>query len=663
MFTSVLVANRGEIACRVFRTARRMGLRTIAVYSEADAGALHVREADEAVLIGPAAARESYLDSDKVLAAARATGAQAIHPGYGFLSENADFAEAVMAAGMVWIGPPPAAIRAMGLKDAAKSLMMAAGVPVTPGYQGADQTSATLTAEAARIGYPVLIKAVAGGGGKGMKRVDRAEDFAAGLASAQREGQASFGDPRVLIESYITRPRHIEVQVFGDSHGQVVHLFERDCSLQRRHQKVIEEAPAPGMSEAVRAAVTGAAIKAARAVDYVGAGTIEFIADASDGLKADRIWFMEMNTRLQVEHPVTEAVTGVDLVEWQLRVAAGEPLPLKQDKIALNGWAMEARLYAEDPANGFLPSIGKLEHFVLPDDVRVDTGVTLGGEVSQFYDPMIAKLIVHADTREAAAAGLAEACGSVEVWPVRTNAGFLGRCLRHSRFITGDVDTGFIAAEEGALSLPELDAPLEAAAVAVVAEELVFSRKPRSDDHRGPWEGVPGPAYGFRLNAPDRATQRASIGGRVVVAEAHSALAGDHSWVIGEGDTAARVSRSGGRLSVGGRSFGEHWSAGEVVLFDRGEAWPVRPASHVAAASGPSAFDGALRAPMPGKIVATPAKAGDVVTKGQPVVVLEAMKMEHALVAPFDGVVGAVGVSVGDQVAADAVLAVVEAKA
>ena len=367
MFKSVLVANRGEIACRVFRTARRMGIRTIAVYSEADARALHVREADEAVLIGPAPARESYLDATKVLAAAKATGAEAIHPGYGFLSENADFAEAVMAAGLVWIGPPPAAIRAMGLKDAAKSLMIAAGVPVTPGYLGEDQSRERLQTEADAIGYPVLIKAVAGGGGKGMKKVDRAEDFADGLASAQREGQSSFGDPRVLIEKYITRPRHIEVQVFGDTHGTVVHLYERDCSLQRRHQKVIEEAPAPGMDAATRQAVTDAAVRAAKAVNYEGAGTIEFIADASEGLKADRIWFMEMNTRLQVEHPVTEEVTGVDLVEWQFRVAAGEPMPLKQDEIELNGWAMEARLYAEDPANGLLPSIVKLEHFRLPE--------------------------------------------------------------------------------------------------------------------------------------------------------------------------------------------------------------------------------------------------------------------------------------------------------
>ncbi|MCA3698372.1 MAG: ATP-grasp domain-containing protein, partial [Brevundimonas sp.] len=453
MFTSVLVANRGEIACRVFRTAKRMGLRTIAVYSEADAQALHVREADEAVLIGPAPARESYLHQAKVLAAAKSTGAEAIHPGYGFLSENAEFAEAVMAAGITWIGAPPAAIRAMGLKDAAKQLMIEAGVPVTPGYLGEDQTPERLKAEADAIGYPVLIKAVAGGGGKGMRRVDAADRFLEALASCKREAASSFGDDRVLLEKYILSPRHIEVQVFGDSHGEVVHLFERDCSLQRRHQKVIEEAPAPGMDAATREAVTAAAVRAARAVNYVGAGTIEFIADGTEGLRADRIWFMEMNTRLQVEHPVTEAITGVDLVEWQLRVAAGEPLPLKQDQLAITGWAMEARLYAEDPANGFLPSIGRLDHFVLPEGVRVDTGVEQGGEVSQFYDPMIAKLIVHADTREAAAARLAETCGSVEVWPVRTNAGFLVRCLEHPRFVMGDVDTGFIGAEEGALTV------------------------------------------------------------------------------------------------------------------------------------------------------------------------------------------------------------------
>ena len=630
MFTSVLVANRGEIACRVFRTARRMGIRTIAVYSEADAKALHVREADEAVLIGPAPARESYLDAAKVLAAARATGAKAIHPGYGFLSENADFAEAVMAAGLVWIGPPPAAIRAMGLKDAAKKLMIEAGVPVTPGYQGENQDAAYLAEQAAGIGYPVLIKAVAGGGGKGMRKVDRAEDFADALASAQREGQSSFGDPRVLIESYITRPRHIEVQVFGDSHGTVVHLHERDCSLQRRHQKVIEEAPAPGMDQATRDAVTAAAVRAAQAVNYEGAGTIEFIADASDGLKADRIWFMEMNTRLQVEHPVTEAITGVDLVEWQFRVAAGEPIPLQQADIPLNGWAMEARLYAEDPAKGFLPSIGKLEHFVLPDDIRIDTGVYEGGEVSQFYDPMIAKLIVHAETREEAAGRLAVAASEVEVWPVKTNAAFVMKCLDHPRFIAGDVDTGFIANEEAALVADPLsDMGREDAACRL----RHFASDTDASSAPSPWNSLYG-AVGFRANASPRLTQTIVIDG---VSEDIRMLDGDDQPMT--------------------PLYG--LSSTRVIAFENGSAFEVgsfpRPG-----ATGGTASDGALRAPMPGKIVATPTKAGDTVTKGQPVIVLEAMKMEHALVAPFDGLVGTINAAIGDQVGADAVLAVIE---
>ena len=631
MFKSVLVANRGEIACRVFRTARRMGIRTIAVYSEADAKALHVREADEAVLIGPAPARESYLDATKVLAAAKATGAEAIHPGYGFLSENADFAEAVMAAGLVWIGPPPAAIRAMGLKDAAKSLMIAAGVPVTPGYLGEDQSPDRLQKEADAIGYPVLIKAVAGGGGKGMKKVDRAEDFADGLASARREGQSSFGDPRVLIEKYITRPRHIEVQVFGDTHGSVVHLYERDCSLQRRHQKVIEEAPAPGMDAATRRAVTDAAIKAAKAVNYEGAGTIEFIADASEGLKADRIWFMEMNTRLQVEHPVTEEVTGVDLVEWQFRVAAGEPIPLKQDEIELNGWAMEARLYAEDPANGFLPSIGKLEHFVMPGDIRIDTGVEEGGEVSQFYDPMIAKLIVHAETREEAAEALAHAAGQVEVWPVRTNAAFVMKCLEHPRFVAGDVDTGFIAAEESDL----VAEPLSEMGVEDAAHRLRHVAAGSADSADSPWDSLTG-AVGFRANAPSRITQSVVVDGVPQIAR----MLDDNDHPM------TRL------ISL---------SATRLVAFESGSAFEVSAFARGGSGAGGPASDGALRAPMPGKIVATPAKPGDTVTKGQPVVVLEAMKMEHALVAPFDGVVGEIGVSVGDQVAADMVLAVVMA--
>ena len=663
MFKSVLVANRGEIACRVFRTAKRMGIRTIAVYSEADADALHVREADEAVLIGSAAARESYLDGAKVLAAAKATGAEAIHPGYGFLSENADFAEAVASAGLIWIGPDPSSIRAMGLKDAAKALMIQAGVPVTPGYQGADQSVETLTAEAARIGYPVLIKAVAGGGGKGMKRVDDPADFAAGLASAKREGAAAFGDDRVLIERYITRPRHIEVQVFGDKHGEVVHLYERDCSLQRRHQKVIEEAPAPGMSDDVRAAVTGAAIKAARAVNYVGAGTIEFIADASDGLKADGVWFMEMNTRLQVEHPVTESVTGVDLVEWQFRVAAGEPLPLKQAEIQLNGWAMEARLYAEDPANGFLPSIGKLEHFVMPDGIRVDTGVEQGGEVSQFYDPMIAKLIVHEDTREAAAARLAEAAGEVEVWPVKANAGFLKRCLEHPRFVAGDVDTGFIAAEEAALQPQDLNYELGLAASALFLTDWISG--PPGNDGSSPWGDRD--TFGFRMNREPGGISVVTIDG--IRQDIRLRRVDHNSFQDEERKIPVSVDFGGPRyaprragVSVAERVFCYHWPemTDGVVLFSKGLAHFVQRFTSAITSGFAAASDGSLRAPMPGKIVATPVKAGDAVTKGQPVVVLEAMKMEHALTAPFDGVVESVA-SLGDQVVEAAVLAVVRA--
>src|SRR3954465_2133949 len=389
MLKSLLIANRGEIACRIIGTARRLGIRTVAVYSDADRHALHVREADEAVPIGPPPARESYLVGEKIIAAARATGAEAIHPGYGFLSENAEFAEAVEAAGLVWVGPKAASIRAMGLKDAAKKLMQSAGVPVTPGYLGEDQAPERLQAEADAIGYPVLIKAVAGGGGKGMRRVEAAADFADALASCQREAASSFGDDRVLIEKYILSPRHIEGQAFGDSHGNAAHPVERDCSLQRRHQKVIEEAPAPGMDEATRETICAAAVRAAKAVDYVGAGTIEFIADASEGLRADRIWFMEMNTRLQVEHPVTEEITGQDLVEWQLRVASGEPLPKRQDELVIDGWAMEARLYAENPATGFLPSIGRLDEFVIPSmsdvETRIERGVERGDRITQFY--------------------------------------------------------------------------------------------------------------------------------------------------------------------------------------------------------------------------------------------------------------------------------------
>jgi len=621
MISSLLIANRGEIARRIIRTARRLGVRTVAVYSEADAGAPHAVEADEAVLIGPPAARDSYLVAEKILAAAKATGAEAIHPGYGFLSENADFAEAVAAAGLVWVGPPPSAIRAMGLKDAAKRLMAAAGVPVTPGYLGDDQDPARLAAEAEQIGWPVLIKAVAGGGGKGMRKVEAAADFAAALASAAREAKAAFGDDRVLLEKYVTRPRHIEVQVFGDTLGNVVHLFERDCSLQRRHQKVIEEAPAPGMDAATREALCGAAVRAAQAVGYVGAGTVEFIADASEGLRADRIWFMEMNTRLQVEHPVTEAITGQDLVEWQLRVASGEPLPLTQDQLRIDGHAIEARLYAEDPANGFLPSTGPLTHFRLPDTIRADAGVEQGGVISPYYDPMIAKLIAHAPSRQAAARRLADACRQVEVWPVKANAWFLANCTSDPDFLAARLDTDFINARLAALTTRPEPAPSPAAVAALARREAAGAGEARS-----PWS--PGAATGFRMNAAPADTAP------VLVDDAPAVAVVDFTQpdAVTLGDD------------------------GQAVFFAGGAAFTLALRAKAGAHGAAEGNDGSIRSPMPGRIVTLAAQIGAEVAKGAPLVTLEAMKMEHALNAPFDGTVAEVSVAVGDQVSEGAVL-------
>lgn len=613
MIQSLLIANRGEIARRIIRTARRLDIRTIAVHSDVDADMPFVREADAAVCIGTALAADSYLRQDRLIAAARSTGAEAIHPGYGFLSENADFAEAVMAAGLVWVGAPPASIRAMGLKDAAKERMIAAGVPVTPGYLGADQSPDRLRDEADKIGYPVLIKAVAGGGGKGMRRVDAAGDFADLLESCKREAAASFGDDRVLIEKYILSPRHIEVQVFGDSHGNTVHLFERDCSLQRRHQKVIEEAPAPGMDDDTRRAVCEAAVRAARAVDYVGAGTIEFIADGSTGLRADRIWFMEMNTRLQVEHPVTEAIAGQDLVEWQIRVASGEPLPLRQEELSISGWAMEARLYAENPTTGFLPSIGPLDRLRFPADVRVDSGVQEGGEVTPFYDPMIAKLIVHAPTRKEAACRLARAARDMQVWPVRTNAAFLARAASHPHFIAGRVDTGFIERHADTL-IPAAEPSqevVEAAAAAIVPPQT-----------RDPWSAL----LGFRANAAANTTVEVEIAGKSHLA----------------------------RPSVGTAPV-----VADGVLFMDGEAWPFGPrrADHM---SGEGGGDGAVLSPMPGRVIAVFASVGQTVTGGERLLLLEAMKMEQALLAPFDGVVIEMNASEGAQVTEGTLLVRIE---
>ena len=655
MIESVLIANRGEIARRIVRTAKRMGVRAIAVYSDADAGAPHVHEADEAVSIGPSPAAQSYLLAGKILEAARRSGAAAIHPGYGFLSENADFAEAVIAAGIVWVGPPPSAIRAMGLKDAAKRLMAEAGVPVTPGYLGENQDDANLAAEAAKIGWPVLIKAVAGGGGKGMRKVEDAAGFAAALGAARREAKAAFGNDHMLLEKYAERPRHIEVQVFADAHGNAVHLFERDCSLQRRHQKVIEEAPAPGMDAATRAAICGAAVRAAKAVGYVGAGTVEFIADGSQGLRADRIWFMEMNTRLQVEHPVTEAITGVDLVEWQLRVASGEPLPLSQDDLAIDGWAIEARLYAENPVTGFLPSTGPLTHFRLPDTVRVDSAVEEGGAVTPFYDPMIAKLIAHRPTREAAAAALAEACGGVEVWPVKTNAAFLTRCLDADDFGAARIDTGFI--ERGLEALVGADeAPprhVVAAAMAERAQSQVLANWDAS-----PWAGAPGSLFGFRLNARASATAVLAQGGRPYRA---ALTAGeDDRWMVdlGDGSVAVALDDDGLWRSATG-AVSADWADDQVLIFDAGAAY----AFHDYAGAGDNAealAEDAVRSPMPGRVVAVMVTLGDVVAKGQALVTLEAMKMEHALTAPFDGKVAELTVAAGDQVAEGVILARLE---
>ncbi len=655
MIESLLIANRGEIARRIIRTARRMGVRTIAVYSEADAGAPHVYEADEAVAIGSSPAAESYLVADRILEAARATGAAAIHPGYGFLSENAAFAEAVTAAGLVWVGPPPAAIRAMGLKDAAKKLMAEAGVPVTPGYLGEDQSEARLASEAAAIGWPVLIKAVAGGGGKGMRKVERAEDFAAALAAARRESKAAFGNDHVLLEKYAERPRHIEVQVFADKHGNAVHLFERDCSLQRRHQKVIEEAPAPGMDAATRAAICDAAVRAAKAVGYEGAGTVEFIADASQGLRADRIWFMEMNTRLQVEHPVTEAITGVDLVEWQLRVASGEPLPKRQDELAIDGWAMEARLYAENPAVGFLPSTGPLTHLRMPDRVRVDSAVEEGGEVTAFYDPMIAKLIAHAPSREAAAMDLAEACREVEVWPVKTNAAFLARCLAAAEFVEGAVDTGFIERNLSQLAGAGVAPSPRALALAAVERAADAASGPYDDS---PWASHPTGLFGFRLNRAAEAPLVLAEHGRH-----HAASIGvspDQAWrVSAGGETLDCEYEMGRRWRIGGRSMEAIWTEDHLIAFDDGEVFEF--SDDLAGGDASEAQgDAAVRSPMPGKVVSVTVAVGDTVAKGQTLLTLEAMKMEHALAAAFDGKVAELNVKAGDQVAEGVVLARLE---
>ncbi len=669
MFTKILVANRGEIACRVIMTARRLGIRTVAVYSDADANARHVAIADEAVHIGPPAAGESYLRVDRIIDACRLTGAEAIHPGYGFLSENPDFVEAVEAAGLVFVGPPAGAIRAMGLKDAAKALMVEAGVPVVPGYHGANQDAGFLAGEAEAIGYPVLIKARAGGGGKGMRLVERPGDFRAALEAAQREGQASFGDSACLIEKFISCPRHIEIQVFGDAHGTVIHLFERDCSLQRRHQKVIEEAPAPDMPEAVRAAMGRAAVDAARAIGYQGAGTVEFIVDGSGPLREDGFWFMEMNTRLQVEHPVTEAITGLDLVEMQLRVAAGEPLPVAQGDLSINGWAFEARLYAEDVGRGFLPATGTLKHLVFPAGaefalgaVRIDSGVREGDEISPWYDPMIAKVIVHGPTRATALNMLSAALEKCHVAGAVTNLEFLGALSRDEGFRGGDVDTGLIGRDIDRLTVRP-DPPGYVLALAALGGLGLLQESSRAD----PWDRLAG--WRHWTEASEFVTLAADTKAGDQLIEVCVTTFDKGRYLATAGDETAEVSvepRQGTtcRVTVGGRRFEvDLVTDGETIsVFVDGCSFTFGLPDSLAGAEDAQASGDALIAPMPGLVSVVSAAAGSAVSQGDVLIVLEAMKMEHALKAPRDGIVAEVLVAVGDQVADGTLLLTLEAE-
>jgi len=665
MFTKILIANRGEIACRVIATCQRLGIATVAVYSDADRNARHVRLADEAIAIGPAPARESYLRGDAILAAARRTGAQAIHPGYGFLSENAGFAQACAEAGIVFIGPSAAAIRAMGDKSAAKALMQQAGVPLTPGYHGDEQIPEFLRKQADSIGYPVLIKASAGGGGKGMRRVDDSATFTEALASCQREAQSAFGNAHVLVEKYVERPRHIEIQVFGDSHGNVVYLFERDCSVQRRHRKVLEEAPAPGMTPERRAAMGKAAVDAAREVNYVGAGTVEFIA-GPDG----DFYFMEMNTRLQVEHPVTECITGTDLVEWQLRVASGEPLPLQQDQLQIRGHALEARLYAEDADRGFLPSTGTLRHLRLPANtahVRVDAGVEQGDAITPFYDPMIAKLIVWDVDRDAALRRMQQALAECEVVGVTTNAAFLRRLVMTDSFTQAKLDTALIEREQAALTPNDNDsdpALWALAAIAGVATSEAASRDAR--DPHSPWQAQDGWRLGAAaaraLTLEHRGAQRS-----VTVQGAGTGTGTGEHWTVHMDGNALQGSGrlAGDALRV---QIGEQLHRATVIrdgneLYLFGSEGVQRFTLHdpVSEADQSVADAGSLVAPMPGRIVATLVAPGMAVKRGAPLLVLEAMKMEHTLQAPADGTVQGYRVKAGDQVGDGAVLVDFEA--
>jgi 3-methylcrotonyl-CoA carboxylase alpha subunit len=648
MFASVLIANRGEIACRIIRTARRLGLRSIAVYSDADAGALHVRLADEAQRLGPAPAGESYLAIDRVIAAAKASGAECIHPGYGFLAENAAFARECGAAGLVFIGPPPDAISAMGLKDQAKALMQQAGVPVVPGYHGERQDPGFLKQKAYEIGYPVLIKAVAGGGGKGMRRVDKHADFDDALNACMREAASAFGDPRVLIEKFIAGPRHIEMQIFADRHGHAIHLGERDCSLQRRHQKVIEEAPAPGMGADLRARMGAAAVAAARAVRYEGAGTVEFIAEGQGGeLKPDGFWFMEMNTRLQVEHPVTESVTGLDLVEWQFRIAAGEKIPLAQHQVSLVGHAVEARLYAEDPERGFLPSTGRLVALQFPQlsGLRIDSGVSAGDTVTPFYDPLLAKLIAYGATRDEALDTLAHALDTTIVAGPRSNAPFLATLARAPGFRRGQFDTGFIDDHMDAFGASQ---GLDRAAAAFGARELLRRESMRiaaavreADTPGSPWDADDA----YQLAGPRRLSLPLIADGERVEARVAYGPGGPALTVDGETPALDAVAIPTGNA---------------VYVLRRGRQTKVSLRDLLLDEAADADSGGLVRAPMHGKVLAVLVEQGARVTRGQRLAIVEAMKMEHTLVAPIDGVVAEIAVSADAQVAEGASIMTIE---
>ncbi|WP_293661085.1 acetyl/propionyl/methylcrotonyl-CoA carboxylase subunit alpha [Rhodoferax sp. OV413] len=673
MFTKILIANRGEIACRVAATAAQLAIKTVAVYSEADAQSRHVAACDEAVFIGGSAPQDSYLRWERIIEAALATGAQAVHPGYGFLSENQDFAKACAAAGLVFIGPPASAIAAMGLKAESKRLMEQAGVPLVPGYHGQEQDAGRLQREADAIGYPVLIKASAGGGGKGMRAVDKPEDFAEALASCQREAANSFGNDAVLIEKYVQRPRHIEIQVFGDSHGNYVYLFERDCSVQRRHQKVLEEAPAPGMTPALRAQMGRAAVEAARAVNYVGAGTVEFIVEQPGGygLEGAKFYFMEMNTRLQVEHPVTEAITGLDLVEWQLRVAAGEALPLQQDQLQIHGHAIEARICAENPDNNFLPAIGRLQVFGLPphaafarapQGVRVDSGVRPGDAISPFYDSMVAKLILHGATRAEALARLDAALAQTHIVGLATNVQFLRHVVSSHSFTAAQLDTALIPREAASLFGCDLVGLPVAAAAWVAhtlhageAEAALYGAHPASKGWRDPWAARDGwKSHGPRVRsfaleyagAPHTALLRTLPGGALELSVDGQTLALE--WSAHETTQIAALD-----IRLGGRRLRANVYKNGVIahVFTAQGATQIIAVDPLAHAGGAQAEGGRLTAPMPGKVVSFSVKAGDKVHKGQAMAVMEAMKMEHTICAPADGTVDELLYAPGDQVA------------